>query len=142
MSSSAGRSDPRRDRRVILLDTNVFLPPIGGPGLVQRAEELAEGAEVTVPSAVLRELDRLDSAGVAGAALGRELAGRCRVLVTPGRGDAAILRAALAHRAILVTADRELQARARSAGVEVAGPRDRGRLVLLRGRAKRSPANG
>jgi len=105
--------------------------------LVAEIDRLRPGARIVVPESVIGELDGLVGRGVPGARIAAELGRRFPRLPSIGRGDAAILEAAVRYRAWVVTADRELAERLRHLGVSVLVPRDRHRLELHRGRATR-----
>jgi rRNA-processing protein FCF1 len=138
---SASRSAaPERPRGpvLVLADTNaMFWPFTHG---VRFASELTrlfpEGTRLLVPSSASAELGRLERRGVVGAKLARSLAETLPTLPVTGRGDDGILDAALAHAAVVATADRELVERLRAAGCSVLVPRDRARLELLGPRAR------
>ena len=89
-----------------------------------------------MPTSVLEELRRLVARGVRGAIVALALAERLPSIRTDSRGDAAVIDAALARRAAVVTADRALAARLRKAGVDVFVPRDRHHLELRPGLAR------
>jgi rRNA-processing protein FCF1 len=99
------------------------------------------GARIAVPTAVLEELRRLVARGVRGAAVALALAERLPSIRTDSRGDAAVVDAALAGRAAVVTADKALATRLHTAGVDVLVPRDRHHLELRRGRARAEGAS-
>lgn len=88
------------------------------------------GSRILLPRSALRELDRLVARETPGAAAARRFADRFELTSAPGLGDDAVLAAALRERAVVVTADRDLQARLRRHGVPVLAPRDRHRLEL------------
>jgi rRNA-processing protein FCF1 len=96
------------------------------------------GTRLLVPSSASEELGRLERRGVEGARLARSLADTLPTLPVDGRGDAAIFAAAVAHDAVVATADRGLAERLRSAGRPVLVPRDRSRLELLAPRPRRA----
>jgi len=122
-------------RAIVLLDANaLFLPFRSGLPLTDEIERLCPGAAVRVPSPVLRELDGLVDRGIRGAALARDLARSFAGLAATGRGDAAVVRAAVATGGCVLTADRVLARRLLDRGVSVLVPRDRSRLELRRGR--------
>jgi len=107
-------------------------------------ERLCPGSDLAVPSSVVGELETLVRKGVPGARAAVALARTLPTLRVPGRGDSAILRAALEQRAWVVTADRALASRLRSQGITVLVPRDRHRLEIHRGRTgvARDPRSG
>jgi len=136
VSSSRVHSRPaaRRGRAPVLLDTNaLFLPVRTRFPLEAEVDRICPGASLWVPASVHDELDRLVAREVPGARVASELARRFPTLPSVGQGDAAILDAALRHRAWVVTADRALAERLRGHGISVLIPRDRQRLELLRG---------
>jgi rRNA-processing protein FCF1 len=116
-----------------VLDTNaLFLPIRAGFPLESEVARLVPGARVVVPASSIRELERLAARGTPGGAGARALAERFGEVPSEGDGDDGVLEAAVREGAILLTADRELQARARAAGLSVLAPRDRHRLELRR----------
>jgi rRNA-processing protein FCF1 len=98
------------------------------------------GATLGVPRPVVRELERLATEGVREAIPALALAATLRPIEAAGRGDAAVVRAAVVHRAVVVTADRALQERLRAEGVDVLVPRDHARLERKAGRSRPGPA--
>jgi len=86
-----------------------------------------------VPSSVRDELDRLVADGTPQATAARTMAERFPVVRARGRGDAAVLEAAVRRGAWVVTADRALAARLVAVGVTVLVPRDRHRLERVMG---------
>jgi rRNA-processing protein FCF1 len=126
---------PARARAKVLLDANALMLLVRARfPLVPEVDRIRPGALLLVPSSVLAELDRLAGRGVAGARAAVSLARAFAVLPTTGRGDAAIVEAAVRHRAWVVTADHALASRLRARGVSVLVPRDRHRLELHLGR--------
>jgi rRNA-processing protein FCF1 len=120
----------------VLLDANALLLPVRTLfPLESEVDRINPGARLVVPSSVIDELGRLVARGVSGARGALALAQRFPVIPVEGRGDAAILRAAVRHGAWVVTADRALAEQLRRQGVNVLVPRDRHRLELHRGRA-------
>ena len=114
-----------------MLDTNALLLPVRARfPLESEVDRLRPGAKLSVPSSALEELERLAARGVRGAPTALLLARRYPVVPAEGRGDAAVLAAAVRSRAWVVTADRALAARLRQAGLTVLVPRDRSRLEL------------
>jgi rRNA-processing protein FCF1 len=137
--SSTGRpsgsrsADPERRRRLVLLDANaLFLPESDGTDLESEVARLGELTELRVPTSVLGELDRLCDRGVTGATTARALAARIPRLRCPGRGDDAIVTAAVRRSAWVVTGDRGLAQRLVAEGITVLAPRAGGRLVRIR----------
>lgn len=122
----------RRGPRLVLLDANaLFLPETDGTDLIEEAGRHGEPVALRVPSSVLGELDRLCDRRVPGATTARAMAERFPALATPGRGDDAIVRAAVARSAWVVTADQGLAERLGARGVVVLAPRAGGRLILV-----------
>ncbi|MGP8159567.1 MAG: PIN domain-containing protein [Thermoplasmata archaeon] len=120
----------------MLLDANALLLPIRTLfPLESEVDRIHPGARLVVPSSVIDELDRLVARGVPGARGALALAQKFLLIPVEGRGDAAILKAAMRHSAWVVTADRALAERLRKEGVTVLAPRDRHRLELHRGRS-------
>jgi len=120
----------------VLLDANILLMPVRSQfPLEAEVLRIRPGSQVAVPSSVLEELDRLLARGVPGARAAVALARSYPVLPVEGRGDKAILDAAVRRRAWVATADRALAARLRRSGVTVLMPRDRHRLETRPGRA-------
>lgn len=131
----------------MLVDANVLFLAVGDRfPLSAEVDRHRPGATLAVTTSVLRELDRLVARRVPRAAAARLLAERWPALTAPGVGDAALARAAVRTKAWVVTADRELRARLRSAGVVVLAPRDRHRLErwdpFPGGSGRRPPGNG
>ena len=129
----------------MLLDANALLLPVRVRfPLESEVDRVHPGARLVVPSCVIDELDRLVARGVRGARAAAALARDFPILPVEGRGDAAILQAAVRHGAWVVTADRALAERLRRRGVSVLVPRDRHRLEVHRGRAPApsSPSSG
>jgi rRNA-processing protein FCF1 len=120
----------------VLLDANALLLPVRAHfPLESEVDRIRPGAHLVVPSSVVDELAGLVARGVAGARAAFALAQRFSMLAVPGRGDMAVLEAAVRHGAWVVTADRALAERLRRRGVNVLVPRDRHHLELHRGRA-------
>ena len=116
-----------------MLDTNaLFLPVRTGFPLEAEVARLVPGARLVVPASSLRELERLAARATPQATGALALAARFEVVPALADGDAGVLDAARRERAIVLTADRELQERARSAGLSVLAPRDRHKLELRR----------
>jgi len=119
----------------VLLDANALLLPVRAHfPLDSEVGRIRPGARLVVPSSVVDELDRLVARGVPGARGASALAKKFPVLPVAGRGDTAVLEAAVRQGAWVVTADRTLAERLRRRGVNVLVPRDRHRLELRPGR--------
>jgi rRNA-processing protein FCF1 len=88
---------------------------------------------VLVLASGIEELDRLVARSTRHAVAARALAERFARLSGSGHGDDAVVAAAVRRRAVVVTADRALQARLRARGIAVLAPRDRHRLELRPG---------
>lgn len=112
----------------VLLDANALLMPFQfSLDLEGELRRLLGTPRILVPSSVLEELDRLAATKrVARAA--RLLAERFEVVDVPGRGDDALVEAARARGAVVVTNDRRLRRRLREAGLPVIYLRERSRL--------------
>lgn len=135
LSSHARKPQSNGVAGSVFLDANALLLPIRSRfPLEAEIDRLCPGGVVTVPSSVVGELDRLAARGVSGARGALALARRFPSVVVAGRGDRAILEAAVLHRSCVVTADRELAERLGTRGIDVLVPRDRHRLELRRGR--------
>ncbi len=136
-SSSDGRSRPPRPR-LVLLDTNaLFLPFTAGIDLDAEIRRWDPSATIAVPTGARGELDRLAARGVPFAGAARALAGGFPEFPTERRGDTGLLELARGRAAAVVTADRALAERLRTAGVTVLAPRDRARLSALSPRPSR-----
>jgi rRNA-processing protein FCF1 len=113
----------------VLVDANGwFLPTRSGTRLDAEIERLVPGAEVAVPSSVLRELRDLESRGIRDAAVALALAEAALRVPTRLEGDDAVLELAERTRCWVLTADRALARRLLDRGVPVLMPRDRTRL--------------
>ena len=112
---------------VVGLDTNALLMPVECDIRVFEELDRLFGLDVTelvVPSAVLDELDRLESGSdeaATAASVGKDLAGRCRVVETNvSYADDAIVELATDGKLdYVVTNDAPLRDRLRSHGVHV-----------------------
>lgn len=117
-------------RLVVLLDTNSLLWPFTGSlRLEEEVHRWIEGADIVVPSSVLRELETLSARGVAGAKGALRLARRFRIILTDLEGDAALETLAGDLRAWVVTGDRELRTRLEARGTGVLFPKGERRLA-------------
>lgn len=113
---------------LVLLDANALMMPFQfSLDLEEELVRLLGTPEIRVPTSVLRELDRL-SGGSSEARAARSLADRFPALPVEGKGDDALLAAAKAHEAVVVTNDRRLRARLREWGLPVIYLRERSRL--------------
>lgn len=139
-SSASRRPAAARSATLVLLDANILVRA-ARPGFfwLRETERLTGPVRVAVPESVLRELDRLVRRDVPGAALAARLGRTLPSVRAPGEGDDAILAAAAELGATVLTADRELAARLRVAGVDVLAPRDRTRLELRRASVRSLP---
>jgi rRNA-processing protein FCF1 len=125
----------------VLLDANALLMPIRTRlSLRDEVERHCPGAEIAVPSSVLRELDRLVRRKLPGAGAARALADTFPVVTTALEGDDAVLRVAVDRGAWVVTADRELAGRLKLERITALVPRDRTRLEVGRPRSVRRGA--
>ncbi|ERH06835.1 MAG: PilTVapc superfamily protein [Halonotius sp. J07HN4] len=112
---------------VVGLDTNALMMPVECD--IRVFEELdrlfgLDDTELVVPSAVLDELDRLESGhdeAATAASVGKDLAGRCRVVETnvSYADDAIVELATDGELDYVVTNDAPLRDRLRSHGVHV-----------------------
>ena len=127
-------------RETVVLDTNALMMPVEFDVRVfDELERLTgrspEALDLLVPRTVAAELDRLaaESGRAARAArVGRDLAGRCRVVETDeSYADDAVLALAVARDALVVTNDRPLRDRLRAAGARVASARGRDTLAEI-----------
>lgn len=128
-------SDVRRSssRQPVLLDANAFFLPLTGPFDLRTAlDRIEPPVEAWVPESVLTELDALVLRGVTGAGVARALARGYPRWPTTGNRDTAILTTARTGAVWVLTTDRGLIARLRSAGVTVLAPRSGGALRILR----------
>jgi rRNA-processing protein FCF1 len=114
----------------VVLDANALMMPFQfGLNLTAEIERLLGQSEVYVPSSVrseLRKLSQMDKA--AKAALG--LAERFADVATKTKGDDAIVEAALALDAVVVTNDSDLLGKLKEKGVRRIRLRSRSHLVL------------
>lgn len=129
-----GSPDSRARRPpMVLLDTNAFFLPLrSGVDLGREITRLLPGAEVRVPSSVIRELDRLVRRRTKDARIARALAERFPVLETDLDGDPALETLAQELEAWIVTGDQALRDRLDGQGLKVIFPRERQRLELSR----------
>ncbi len=114
----------------LLLDVNALLLPFRERFPLEAAlQEWAPRVRWAVPSSAWAELERLVEAGAPEARTAHRWAGTLPRAEAPGRGDAAIVRLARGSGAWVVTADRALLRRRRTAGVTTLSPRGRARLA-------------
>ena len=133
-SPSATRDRPVDSRRTVLLDANaLFLPLTTGIDLEAEAARLTEGLQLAVPHSVLGELERLVAENVPFANAALSLALRFPQVPNAGRGDSAVVDLARRGGFAVLTADRALQRRLRTLGIDLVIPRDRARLAWRRG---------
>jgi rRNA-processing protein FCF1 len=115
-------------RTAVVIDANALMMPFQfSINLDIELARLLGSFEVVVPSSVVVELKRVaveQKASDANGAL--KLAAKYRTLRVEGRGDDAVLAAAIELRAVLLTNDAGLRRRARQAGL---------RTICLRGRS-------
>jgi rRNA-processing protein FCF1 len=113
----------------VLLDTNaVLLAVVRRFPVEAEVHRWVEGGEIRIPTSVRGELTRLAERAEEGASMALAWAARYPSAPAPGRGDAAIVEAAVRLRAWVVTGDRRLAERLRAVGVPVLAPRDRRHL--------------
>lgn len=117
----------------------LFLVIRAGFPLEEEVDRVLPGARLLLPASVVAELDGLVKSLTPGALAARALAERYSVVPTTARGDDGIIEGALAARAWVVTADRELRRRLTLRGIIALVPRDRHRLQVVRARPP-SPA--
>jgi len=116
-------------RPLVLLDTNALLLPFTSHfPLENEIFRLIEGADIRVPSSVLKELGQLRSSGLLNARAALQFAKRFQVVPTDLDGDAAMETLAKEMGAWVVTADRELRERLESQGLGVLFPRGKRKL--------------
>ena len=118
-------------RTRVVLDANALMLPFQfRVNLDAELARLLGECEVYVPSGVVRELERLAAEDrTAKGAL--SLAAKYRMHETPERGDAAVVAAAEALRAHVVTSDRGLLAVLRARGIPCVTLRSKTHLVLV-----------
>jgi len=142
--SASPSAVPRTDlpgRPGVILDTNIlFLVIRAGFPLEEEVDRLMPGARLLLPASVAAELDGLAKSLTPGAMAARALAERYPIVPTRAGGDEGVMEAALAARAGVATADRELRRRLAQRGIAALVPRDRHRLELVVGRPP--PARG
>lgn len=120
-------------KTLVLVDTNMFLLAIRDTFQIEkRILDVIPGAEIRVPSSVIRELGRLEVRGVPNARAASKLATRFAVLETDLEGDAAMETLGRELKGWVVTLDGELKERLEKSGVGVLYPRGRGGLAPSR----------
>jgi len=120
-------------RKAVVLDANALMMPFQfGINIDLELGRLVPGCEPVVPSSVIAELWAvLDKTSDPHAKAAIELAKKYRLVDSHGTGDSAVLDAAISLRAVVVTNDRGLRARARAEGLDVVGLRGRNHLEIL-----------
>ena len=128
----------------MILDTNALMMPVElDIRLFDELDRLVGDADLVVPAAVVAELEKLRDAGngeeATAAAVGRDLASRCRVVGTEASyADDAVVELAAGDRSddadgvdgYAVTNDRPLRDRLLERGVRVIGLRGRTTLEI------------
>ncbi|MBB6646525.1 DUF188 domain-containing protein [Halobellus ruber] len=126
------------DAPTVILDTNALMMPVElGVRVFDELDRLVGDADLVVPRAVLAELEKLSEAGngeaATAAAVGRDLAARCRAVDTEASyADDAVVELAAGDAAAdyAVTNDRPLRDRLLERGVRVIGLRGRTTLEI------------
>jgi rRNA-processing protein FCF1 len=127
-------------RQVVVLDANALMMPFQfGINIDLELGRLVPGCEIVVPSSVIAELRAvLEKTNDPTARGALSLAPKYRIFKTGGAGsktgvsgDEAILGVARGLKAVIVTNDRELRARAQAAGLKVIGLRGKNHLEFL-----------
>jgi rRNA-processing protein FCF1 len=120
-------------RPIVVLDTNALMMPFQfSVNMDSELDRILGAYELVVPSSVIEELgnvEREQRASEARAAL--RLAARYRCHPVKGRGDDAVLAAAVELGAILLTNDAVLRKRALAAGLRTICMRGKGHLELF-----------
>ena len=120
----------------VILDTNALMMPIElDVRVFEELDRLVGDADLVVPRAVVTELEKLRDSGTGteatAAAVGRDLADRCRVAETDeSYADDAVLELAAGDGDYAVTNDRPLRDRLLERGVRVIGLRGRTTLEI------------
>ena len=140
--ADAPGSVPTESATTVILDTNALMMPVElDVRVFDEPDRLVGDVDVVVPEAVVAELDKLADAGAGteatAAAVGRDLADRCRVIGTEAAyaDDAVVELAADGDDAAgtdgyAVTNDRPLRDRLLDRGVRVIGLRGRTTLEI------------
>ena len=129
-------ADARGDATTVILDTNALMMPVElDVRVFDELDRLVGDAELVVPRAVVAELEKLRDAGTGeeatAAAVGRDLASRCRAVGTEASyADDAVLELAERGGDYAVTNDRPLRDRLLERGVRVIGLRGRTTLEI------------
>ena len=140
------RGDATEDAPTVILDTNALMMPVElDVRVFDELDRVVGDADLVVPRAVLAELEKLADAGngteATAAAVGRDLADRCRVVGTDASyADDAVVELAVdagdrsddgaGDAGYAVTNDRPLRDRLREHGVRVIGLRGRTTLEI------------
>jgi rRNA-processing protein FCF1 len=132
------RGDAAEDPPTVILDTNALMMPVElDVRVFDELDRLVGDTDLVVPQAVVAELEKLRDAGngeaATAAAVGRDLADRCRVVGTEASyaDDAVVeLAAETAADGYAVTNDRPLRDRLLERGVRVIGLRGRTTLEI------------
>jgi rRNA-processing protein FCF1 len=140
--ADAPGSVPTEGATTVILDTNALMMPVElDVRVFDELDRLVGDVDAVVPEAVVAELDKLADAGAGteatAAAVGRDLADRCRVIGTEAAyaDDAVVELAADGDDAVgtdgyAVTNDRPLRDRLLDRGVRVIGLRGRTTLEI------------
>jgi rRNA-processing protein FCF1 len=124
------------DAPTVILDTNALMMPVElDVRVFDELDRLVGDADLVVPQAVVAELEKLRDAGTGeeatAAAVGRDLASRCRVVGTEASyADDAVVELAGGMDGYAVTNDRPLRDRLLERGVRVIGLRGRTTLQI------------
>lgn len=114
----------------VVLDANALMMPFEfGINLDSELEHLLGECEVIVPSGVVAELTKLSKTDRAAKA-GLRLAGKYRTLEVTGKGDDAVIEAAVTLGAAVVTNDDALLKRLKGMGITRIRLRSRSHLVI------------
>ncbi len=130
------RGDAAEDAPTVILDTNALMMPVElDVRVFDELDRLVGDADLVVPRAVVSELEKLRDAGngeaATAAAVGRDLASRCRVIGTEASyADDAVVELADRTDGYAVTNDRPLRDRLLERGVRVIGLRGRTTLEI------------
>jgi len=120
----------------VILDTNALMMPVElDVRVFEELDRLVGDADLVVPEPVVAELEKLRDSGTGteatAAAVGRDLADRCRVVgADESYADDAVLELAAGGGDYAVTNDRPLRDRLLERGVRVIGLRGRTTLQI------------